>query len=240
MSRFRPTAASHLGLCEQPLRSFRASVNAPFTCRRVRLPGACRQSGAIDGHERLVASSAALMEGAGHEFLAGPALAGDEHRGIGVGNLCQLVVQFLHRGTLPEEFFKSPHALDGLAQRADLLLELPAFIARCKISANSSVRRLGDKVVSPARIAAMAVSRLPKPSSTMTGTSGRLATRREQNWMPSIPGIFRSVKTTSKSSRQNTSKPPGRRAAAGREIAEPEVGLQQVAHALLVVNNEDS
>ena len=59
--------------------------------------------------------------------------------------------------------------------------------------------------------------------------------------MPSMPGIIKSVKTTAKSSRQNSSSASSAEVKQqGAVVAQPEVRLQQIAHAPLVVDNEDS
>ena len=87
----------------------------------------------------------------------------------------------------------------------------------------------------------MAVSRLPKAVITITGMSGRLAASRVQNCRPSMPGIFRSVNTTSKSSRQKRSNAASAEVKQhGAKSRSRKSASQQVAHAPFVVDDQDS
>ena len=87
----------------------------------------------------------------------------------------------------------------------------------------------------------MAVSRLPKAVITITGTSGRLAASRRAELDAVHAGHLQvgqhDVEVLAAEGLEGLL---GRGEAAGREIAQPQVGLQQVAHAPLVIDDEDS
>ena len=91
-------------------------------------------------------------------------------------------------------------------------------------------------------MAATAVSRLPKAVMTTTGTSGRLATMRSHSSSPFMPRMLRSVTTTSTSASRSAAS-----AAAGSVrhsvTSKPcggEARLEQLAHAPVVVDDEDA
>ena len=67
---------------------------------------------AVDGDERLVAARAELMDGAGHHLLAGAALAGDHHAGLGRSHLLHQLHRAPHRGRVAHQ----PDAGIDLAQ----------------------------------------------------------------------------------------------------------------------------
>ena len=81
------------------------------------------------------------------------------------------------------------------------------------IASTSSCTGLLMKSYAPARMAATAESRLPNAVMTTTGTSGRFAQILSQSAIPSTPGMFRSVTTTSKSSASSRSNAASARAA---------------------------
>ena len=104
----------------------------------------------VHGHKRFLASLAVLVQAPGNHLLARAAFAHDQHRGLGIGDLCQLVVQLEHRRALAEQVFEAARTLHGLAERADLLLELPPLDCAAENDGQQfHFDRLGDKVVGP-------------------------------------------------------------------------------------------
>ena len=85
--------------------------------------------GAIDLDHRPVAARAALVDGAGHEFLAGAAFAGDEHGGIGGGDEFDLPEHFSQRRAFADDVASAARRGHFLAQVAVFLLE-PLFEIR--------------------------------------------------------------------------------------------------------------
>ncbi len=64
------------------------------------------------------------MDQARHDLLARPALAGDEHRRVALGDPHDDVVHPLHRSALAHHLVAGPQAVDGAAQALDLLAQL--------------------------------------------------------------------------------------------------------------------
>ena len=58
---------------------------------------------AVDRHEKLVAAPAVMVDRAGHQFLAGTALAGDHHRGLAVRDAAHHLEHLLHRLGLADD-----------------------------------------------------------------------------------------------------------------------------------------
>ncbi len=91
-----------------------------------------------------------LVQGPGHHLLARAALAQDQHRGLGIGELRQLFVQFEHGRALAQQVFEAARALHRLAERMDLLLELPPFHRAAEDDRQQlHFNGLGDEVVGP-------------------------------------------------------------------------------------------
>ena len=91
-----------------------------------------------------------LMQGPGNHLLARAAFAHDQHRGLGIGDLGQLVVQLEHGRALAEQVFEAARSLQRLAERMDLLLELPPFDRAAEDDGQQlHFDRLGDEVVGP-------------------------------------------------------------------------------------------
>ena len=65
-----------------------------------------RQRRAIDREERAVAPCTVLIDRPRDQFLAGPALAGDEHRIIVRGDSADLLVDLLHRVAAPNDLLR--------------------------------------------------------------------------------------------------------------------------------------
>ncbi len=97
------------------------------------------------------------------------------------------------------------------------------------------------KSYAPARIAPTAVSRLPNAVTTITGTSGRLATMRSHSARPSMPRMRTSVTTTSTSWPSQQRQGVGSRGPRVHPIpSRGESGFEELAHRLVVVDDEDA
>ncbi len=68
-----------------------------------RLDQIARDRGHVDGDERTVAALAVIVKGAGHEFLAGAALAGDHEREVRLHETGKHPVDFLHGGRAADQ-----------------------------------------------------------------------------------------------------------------------------------------
>ncbi len=64
------------------------------------------------------------VQRSGHELLAGPALARDEHRRIGLGHPANDVEHLLHRRALADHLVDRPQLADGAAEALHLLPQL--------------------------------------------------------------------------------------------------------------------
>ena len=80
---------------------------------------------AVDRHEGPVPAPALRVQRLGDELLAGPALARDEHRRLGVGHARDELAHLQHRGAGPEDLLEALGAVDLLAEALDLLAERP-------------------------------------------------------------------------------------------------------------------
>ena len=78
---------------------------------------------AVHGNHRAARTRAALVDGAGDEFLAGAALAGDEHRGVGRRDEFDLLLHFAQRGALAHEVAAASRGGRLFAQVAVFLFE---------------------------------------------------------------------------------------------------------------------
>ncbi len=81
------------------------------------------QSGTVHGHERLFAARAGKMDGAGHEFLARPALPENQHRIIVLAHLLDHFVHALHFGGDANEAAETWAAAQLFAQDTVFLVE---------------------------------------------------------------------------------------------------------------------
>ncbi len=81
------------------------------------------KGGAIQGNEGTVPPGAVVVERLGHQFLAGSAFAGDQHRGAAVGHLFDLSVDLLHRPALSDEVMKGVALGDLGAELFDFAFE---------------------------------------------------------------------------------------------------------------------
>ena len=138
------------GLDEEPGRAVRASVKAPFTWPNSslsrRFSGMAAQLMATNGPSR---AAALRVERLGHELLARPALARDEHR----ASRCRRPAStsshiFSIAGLVAEDLLEALRAVDRLPEALDLLAERamperPLDGERQLVH----VERLGDEVV---------------------------------------------------------------------------------------------
>ena len=88
----------------RPIRLAMAPVKAPFSWPKSslsrRLSGIAAQLTQTNG---LVLARRLRMNVSGHDLLAGPALASDEHGGFGTGDLFGELHDPFHRGIAPDE-----------------------------------------------------------------------------------------------------------------------------------------
>src|SRR5690606_13766264 len=104
-----------LGELEAPgARAVRAGEGAALDAEELALEQVLRDRRAIDRDERPRPPRRELVERARRELLAGAALAGEQHRGVGRGELADPHVERLHRGRAADE-------LDQAVALADLL-----------------------------------------------------------------------------------------------------------------------
>ena len=90
-------------------------------------------------------------------------------------------------------------------------------------------------------MAAIAVSRLPNAGDHDDRQSGRLATTRSHSSTPLMPGMFRSVTTTSKSSAPIAISAAGAVAGGDDAVAAPgQPRLQEARHGVVVFDDEDA
>ena len=75
----------------------RAGEGAAFVAEQFAFQQLLGDGGAVDREERLLAAVAVMINGAGDQFLAGAALAGDERGGVGGGDLADELEDLLHR-----------------------------------------------------------------------------------------------------------------------------------------------
>ena len=75
----------------------RAGERASFVAEQFAFQQLFGNGGAVDREERLLAAVAVMVNGAGDEFLAGAAFAGDERGGVAGGDLADELEDLLHR-----------------------------------------------------------------------------------------------------------------------------------------------
>ena len=82
-----------------------AGEGALFMAEKFALDEVFRDGGAIELDERGAGARALAVERARDQFLAGAALAGDQHGGLGAARLCGSTARkFLHGGALAQQF----------------------------------------------------------------------------------------------------------------------------------------
>src|SRR5256886_3961647 len=163
------------GQLELPLLALmRPGERTLLVAEQLRLDQRVRAGAAVDGHDRLVAAGAQMMDRPGHELLAGAGFALDEDRERRVGHLLDLLGDLLHLPTRPHQpaqrtladLFSPPQSLralldDGLElaemtlQRELLFLDPAPRVARRQRPVQRGdevlpVDRLVDEVASPA------------------------------------------------------------------------------------------
>jgi len=90
-------------LDETRLGTDRAGERALFVTEQLGLEDLPRQGAAVNRHERPRAARRVLVDRAGDELLAGPALAQDQHRRIGRGHAIDDSQDLVHPGALGQE-----------------------------------------------------------------------------------------------------------------------------------------
>ena len=65
------------------------------------------------------------MDGPGDQFLAGAALAQDQHRGLGLGDVLDQLHDLPHRRALADDFLVAGHLVDRPPQLQVLLAQPP-------------------------------------------------------------------------------------------------------------------
>ena len=96
---------------------------------------------AVEGHEGTGAPPAAVVQGAGHQVLAGAALAGDQHRGVRGGGPLDEVAHLAHHRALAQDLAKAGGLGHRLPQAAHLLLQRRWASARSRVSVSSSISK---------------------------------------------------------------------------------------------------
>ncbi len=130
-------------------RPHRAGEGPPLVAEQLGLEQALRDGGAVDRHERPVLPGAEAVDSPRQDFLAGAALAPDQHRQIGGGGAMGHLHHALERLALPDQPL-DPARL-ALAQGLDLLLQPPPVErARDHDLELVHLERLGEEVVGPA------------------------------------------------------------------------------------------
>src|SRR5690606_36300990 len=98
----------------------RAGEGAVLVPEELALHELARDRGAVDDDERPALPVRVVVDGAGDELLAGPALALDRDREVAADRLLDEPVVALHRAAVPDDLFE-PVLLGHLAaQRLDL------------------------------------------------------------------------------------------------------------------------
>jgi hypothetical protein len=112
--------------------AYGAGERAAFVAEEFRLEKAGGNRGAIDFDESAFAPRAAIVDGAGDEFLAGAGLAQNEHGGSGRSDQFQLRQSALERGTFSDDFLEIEFAANLLFQIefffGELVLERVDFL----------------------------------------------------------------------------------------------------------------
>jgi hypothetical protein len=104
-----------------------AGERALLVTEELALDQLARDRGAVHRDEGARAACAALVERLGDELLAGAALAADQHREIGLGDLLDRLEDLAHRAALADQVLEAVLALDPLEQHAVLALKLGAL-----------------------------------------------------------------------------------------------------------------
>ena len=113
----------------RPARSAVAPVNAPaHVAEQLALEQLLGDGGAVDGGEALLAPRAHPVDGAGQHFLAGAALAGDEHGGVVARHPAGELEQVAHGAALADDQVARGAGAEAGAQHLDLAAELLALL----------------------------------------------------------------------------------------------------------------
>ena len=106
-----------------------------------------RNGSQIDGDKRRFAAAAEVMKRSCDQFLARPALALDQHRRIGIGDLSNLVKQFLHPGAFADDARNFSSHGQAVSQCMIFGAKLAVLNRATNLLANQiQIDRLGDEV----------------------------------------------------------------------------------------------
>ena len=78
-----------------------------------------RNGAAGDGHKRAAGAGAEIMDGAGDQFLAGAAFAGDQHRGVEIGDAAHELIDALHLRAGADEAVAAGRLFQASAVRSE-------------------------------------------------------------------------------------------------------------------------
>src|SRR6266478_5202255 len=136
---------------EPPARRVRVGEGAARVPEELALEQRLRERDAVDGDEGTGLPPSPLVEGARDELLSGPRLAGDQHGRAGVRDAVEELVHPPHRGAGPEQRAEAAGFLDRLAQPPYLVAQ-PAVLdcPREREPQGVDLERLGDEVVGAA------------------------------------------------------------------------------------------
>ena len=120
----------------------------------LRLQQVFRHRAAIDGGERLVAARARLVNGARQQFLAGAALAGEQHARVGAGHHVGLR-QFVFHQLIARDDVGAPilvdvresRDLERLLHMVEQILLVDRFGQKAERAALGRVHRVGNRAV---------------------------------------------------------------------------------------------
>ena len=126
-----------VGLHEQPgARRLGVGERAPGVAEQLALEQRLGHGRAVDGDERARAPASGVVQRARHQLLAGAALAGDEHRGVGVGHPLDQLVHLPHGGALADQVRHRPGTLDCSRRRRTSSRSARCWTARSSASAS--------------------------------------------------------------------------------------------------------
>src|SRR6185295_9007191 len=102
----------------------RAGEGTALVAEQLALEDVAGNGAAVDGQEAFVTAGARPVQRVGHQFLAGAAVADDEHAGAGGSHQPHLLEEVLHGRRAADDALEAVALVEHLAQGRDLLLEL--------------------------------------------------------------------------------------------------------------------
>ena len=124
-----------------------AGERAAHVPEQLRFEQRLGQRAAVDGDEALVAPRAVVVNGAGHQLLAGAGLAADQDRARRRGDRAEQLEQLAHHAALSDQPFE-PVAILELRSQIGVLGPQPALFERAvqHVQQLVALERLGDEV----------------------------------------------------------------------------------------------